>query len=72
METNMFILLIVAILCIVLAYCLGFCNGYKICDEETEEWLQRMDEEHKREQEKLIDDMYEELLSRKGSNDEDI
>lgn len=52
------------IVCIVLSYLFGFIVGYKKSEDETTKWIDRMTEEHRKEREKSIDDMYSEQLAR--------
>ena len=60
------------VICIAIAYTFGWCFGYKRCDKETQQWLNHMVEQHNKENEKRIEDMYAEHLAREEKMNEDI
>ena len=70
MISDFWLLFIFAIICIILAYVFGWCFGYRYCDKETQQWLNRMVEKHNQENEKRIEDMYAEHLAREEKKDD--
>ena len=69
---NYLLLCIFGVFCIILAYIFGCIVGYKKSEEETAKWIDRMTEEHRKEREKTIEDMYAEHLAREEKMNENI